>query len=201
MDTLIKYLVDSLQSFENGHGHALHPIPLEPNLSFMGDHVASQPVTGEDLRQLGNFIDRNFNHISSEIKDIRQAQMESPPVFPHYQSVAGNPSCTTCSQHVQPLQQQNDATALSTSIQALSITNPPQVHKSPAPLPIPKVSIPSLGRAPGAWRRAVMQWEEIDPETGLALKDWPSKWYCGDMRTVTGSKRAQRQLVFEEFER
>lgn len=66
--------------------------------------------------------------------------------------------------------------------------------------PIAGVSIPSLGRAPGAWRRAVKQWMEVDPQTGLALKDWPAKWYTGLMRTTTGSLRSQRQVIFEEYE-
>ena len=67
--------------------------------------------------------------------------------------------------------------------------------------PIAGVSIPSLGHAPGAWRRAVKQWTEVDPQTGLALKDWPAKWYTGLMRTTTGSLRSQRQVIFEEYER
>lgn len=68
-------------------------------------------------------------------------------------------------------------------------------------LPIPNVSIPQLGRAPGAWRRAIKQWEDKDPATNIALKDWPAEWYSGDMRTITGSKRSQRQIVFDEFVR
>ena len=72
---------------------------------------------------------------------------------------------------------------------------------SPSSLPIAGVSIPSLGRAPGAWRRAVKQWTEVDPQTGLALRDWPAKWYTGLMRTTTGSLHGQRQIIFEEYNR
>jgi len=66
--------------------------------------------------------------------------------------------------------------------------------------PIAGVSIPSLGHAPGAWRQAIKQWTEVDPQTGLALKDWPAKWYTGLMRTTTGSLRSQQQVIFEEYE-
>jgi len=49
---LIKYLVDSLQSFENGHGGALHPIPIDTTNFFMGDDSAMKPATSEEVRQL-----------------------------------------------------------------------------------------------------------------------------------------------------
>ena len=32
--------MDSLQSYENRHGNALHPIPLGLDQSFMGEHIA-----------------------------------------------------------------------------------------------------------------------------------------------------------------
>ena len=74
------------------------------------------------------------------------------------------------------------------------------VTVSPSSLPIAGVSVPSLGHAPGAWRRAMKQWMEVDPQTGLALRDWPAKWYTGLMRTTTESLRSQRQIIFEEYE-
>ena len=71
---------------------------------------------------------------------------------------------------------------------------------SPSSLPIAGVSIPSLEHAPGAWHRAVKQWTEVDPQTGIALRDWPVKWYTGLMRTTTGSLCSQQQVIFEEYE-
>ena len=58
---------------------------------------------------------------------------------------------------------------------------------SPSSLPIAGVSIPSLGHAPGVWRQVVKQWTEVDPQTGIALRDWLVKWYTCLMRTTTGS--------------
>jgi len=49
---LIKYLVDSLQSFENGHGDALHLIPIDPTNFFMGDDSAMKLATFKEVRQL-----------------------------------------------------------------------------------------------------------------------------------------------------
>ena len=73
-------------------------------------------------------------------------------------------------------------------------------RRSASAPPIADVSIPSLSRAPGAWRRALKQWTEVDPYTGLALKDWPTKWYKGLMKNKTASLQSQRQVIFEEYE-
>ena len=51
VDTLIKYLVYSLQNYESGHGDALHPIPLDPEKTFMGDDLALKPVTNDEFHQ------------------------------------------------------------------------------------------------------------------------------------------------------
>ena len=99
---------------------------------------------------------------------------------------------------------ESTATSASSSRRSESVSSfEPQNSRSVSPsssLPIAGVSIPSLGHAPGAWRRAVKQWTEVDPQTGFALRDWPTKWYTGLMRTTTGSKRGQRQIIFEEYE-
>jgi hypothetical protein len=41
----MKYLMDSLQRYENDYGNALCPVQNEPDQSFMGDHALLQPVT------------------------------------------------------------------------------------------------------------------------------------------------------------
>ena len=50
--------------------------------------------------------------------------------------------------------------------------------------PISGVLVPDLGHSSGAWKRAIKQWEEYDPTTKCALKDWPKDWYTGVMRQV-----------------
>jgi hypothetical protein len=45
----MKYLFDSLQSYESGHTDALCPIQNEPDESFMGDQKALGPVTNEEF--------------------------------------------------------------------------------------------------------------------------------------------------------
>jgi len=35
----MKYLIDSLQSYESGRGNALYPVCTEPEKRFMSDHI------------------------------------------------------------------------------------------------------------------------------------------------------------------
>ena len=60
-------------------------------------------------------------------------------------------------------------------------------------------AIPDLGRTPGAWKRAITQWEEVDPVTKRTLKDWPREWYKGS--SATAGKRIQRKTIFDEYVR
>jgi hypothetical protein len=200
---LIKYLVDSLQSFENGHGSALHPIPIDPTNFFMGDDSATKPATSEEVHQLAASVHRTMDTLSTTVQSALSqtanvtnhpspkstlrlgGQMESinaPRFFDAWNSQIGSESTASCS-----------SKSVSSSQNSRSVS-------PAASLPIAGVSIPSLGHAPEAWRRAIKQWTEVDPQTGLALRDWPAKWYTGLMRTTTGSLRSQRQVIFEEYE-
>jgi hypothetical protein len=228
-DTLIKYLVDSLQSFESGHGDALHPIPIDPTNFFMGDHTAMAPATNEEVRQLSATISRNIQALATTVesvfskttKKMNQHDIshcagqtmgevktaggtnsvgmghEPPGSFqvglPQSNRDEGWDSQMTTISHLPDM---SNSTSDSESTPQRS-----SHRRSVSAPPIPDVSIPSLGRAPGAWRRALKQWIEVDPHTGLALKDWPAKWYRGLMKDKTASLRSQRQVIFEEYER
>jgi hypothetical protein len=212
---LIKYLVDSLQSFETGHGDALHPIPINPTNFFMGDHTAMAPATTEEVRQLSASISRNIQALATTVesalskKTNRQDILQSMPVIQVGEvQTMGGPGLNQLASQV-GLGQSNEqwdcdsqTTAVSQQPDMTSSTSQHSSHRrSATPPPIADVSIPSLGRAPGAWRRALKQWVEVDPQTGFALKDWPAKWYRGLMKDKTASSRSQRQVVFEEYER
>ncbi|KAJ7083872.1 hypothetical protein C8R44DRAFT_651755 [Mycena epipterygia] len=205
VDTLMKYLLDSLQSYETGHGDALCPVPREADKSFMGEHLLVKPVaTGE------------FRSVAAEI--ITQLG-----------KINLNPStCTTCS-HTPRLGDSNCPTANSqsgasaasvrsstpTPMLPVHVGGVPQHREPDEPLPpnsipllsdrvviIPGVFIPDLKKGDDAWLHAVHQWEHGDPEKGLTpLRDWPRAWFSDGMRRVTGSKRSQRKLIFDEYER
>jgi hypothetical protein len=223
-DTLIKYLVDSLQSFESGHGDALHPIPIDPTNFFMGDHTAMAPATNEEVRQLSASISRNIQALATTVEsaflkttkttnhhDISQWMGEVQTVGGTNSAGLGSNQLASSFQVGLPQINEGWDSQMTTISHQPNISNStPQrsrlgSHRRSASAdsapPIADVSIPSLGRAPGAWRRALKQWIEVDPHTGLALKDWPAKWYRGLMKDKTASLRSQRQVIFEEYER
>jgi hypothetical protein len=198
---LIKYLVDSLQSFENGHGDALHPVPIDPTNFFMGDDSAMKPATSEEVRQLAASVNRTAATLSTTVHSVlsqaTNARNHPPSHIGFSQNYeAWNSQNTTISHQVNPTGSATRCHSVSSFDSQSGGSS--MLRSSP---PIAGVSIPSLGHAPGAWRRAIKQWTEVDPQTGLALKDWPAKWYTGLMRTTTGSLRSQRQVIFEEYER
>jgi len=221
-DTLIKYLVDSLQSFESGHGDALHPIPTDPINFFMGDHTATAPATTEEVRQLSASISRNIQALATTVESAfsktTNRQDISQPMIGEVQTVGGTNTAGLGYEHPGSnqlafqvgLPQSNEGwdSQMTTVSHQPHMSDSTSQHsrlgshrRSASAPPIADVSIPSLSRAPGAWRRALKQWTEVDPHTGLALKDWPAKWYRGLMKDKTASLRSQRQVIFEEYER
>jgi hypothetical protein len=221
-------LVDSLQSYESGHGDALHPIPLDPENIFMGDHLALKPVTNHEFYEFKHSLGRLDDKLDSIMSTVALAT--GPPNPSNTGSHAGpERTQTLINKSRTRIQHSHYGPPASISEPALvsivPITDPVEdsnctLPAGPAPvngpatmtatvrrtqalnLPILGVLVPDLGHASGAWKRAIKQWEEYDPTTKCAaLKDWPKDWYTGVMRTVTGSKRSQRQIVFEEYER
>lgn len=211
-DTLIKYLVDSLQSFESGHGDALHPIPIDPINFFMGDHTAMAPATTEEVRQLSASISRNIQTLTTKVESVlsktTNRQDISQPMIGEVQTAGGTNTAGLGYDSEHPGSNLEHPGSNSEHPGLNQLTNSTSQHsrlethrRSSSAPPIADVSIPSLSRTPGAWRRALKQWTEVDPHTGFALKDWPAKWYKGLMKDKTASLRSQRQVIFEEYER
>ncbi|KAG6849407.1 hypothetical protein H0H93_008713 [Arthromyces matolae] len=47
------------------------------------------------------------------------------------------------------------------------------------------IHIPDLSRQDkDVWRKAVEQFETVDPQLGIAMRDWPKAWYSGRMKKV-----------------
>jgi hypothetical protein len=204
----MKYLIDSLQSYESGHGNALHPICAEPDKSFMGDHIAMQTVTAEEFREMKRSVDRKLDSFIGEINSRISMTDQLARV-----SLTTTPSVRT---HVNlgPVRNtQRRAIHRTTSapyLLASPIEEPASGNSSDAEprsrsrqIPIAGVHIPDIGRGCGGWRKAIEQWEHGTPNMpqGLALKDWPKEWHTKGMATVMGVKRSQRKLVADEYAR
>lgn len=204
----MKYLLDSLQSFETGHGNALHPIPLGADQSFMGEHLTTQPASGEQVQQISERVDRKLDEIMKTITTTLSSRAQHVPNIP-------DPSISfTGPERVSRTQLRASRAAsvpytlpnVTESVNASRETSPSERGTSSEPGTVISptfrrynFAIPDLGRAPGAWQRAVKQWEEVDPITKHALRDWPKEWYEGN--SATASKRNQRKTIFEEYVR
>lgn len=211
VDTLIKYLVDSLQSYESGHGDALCPIAKEAEKSFMGDHLRVGPVSTEEYRRRQEIIDEkmaallqaitlnatnSYQHVIRALQSTADTGLDGPQT--RRQITPEGPPGQASGPHTSDHEVTPPA-LFPTQSQQLATTASPA---TPKPIPIPGVSISDLGHSPSAWRKAIQQWEECDPATGLvALKNWPKEWYTGVMRTHTGAKRTTRKTIADEYNR
>ncbi|KAK6991995.1 hypothetical protein R3P38DRAFT_2571614 [Favolaschia claudopus] len=189
VDTLMRYLLDSLHSYEIGHGDALYPFRTQPDKSFMAEHNELQPPSTAEFRLFGNQILKKLDGLRTTVSSqshIISATTSS--CVNHSLSYATSISDS----EARPLQQSPSS---ETSSDEDSNTGVMVV-------PIPGAIIPGVGRDRNAWKRAIDQWFHGDPSQGLhvALKDWPTSWYTGSMRLTTGTLYSNRKLLAEEYE-
>ncbi|KAJ7656034.1 hypothetical protein DFH06DRAFT_1411728 [Mycena polygramma] len=205
VDTLMRYLLDSLQSYESGHGNALYPFRTEPDKSFMGDHNAMQPPTTAEFRALGEQILSKLNGLAAQTP----TQLSVPAIAALVQqtSLSSNdnspsPPPSSLSSHGTP-PARVPVTGGPTQRQSDSLPQMRDGSDSNTVIPIAGAIIPGVGKDSQAWKRAIDQWYLGDPTKGLmvALKDWPTHWYTGSMRLKTGTLYSNRKLLAEEYER
>ncbi|KAJ7151417.1 hypothetical protein C8R43DRAFT_1087984 [Mycena crocata] len=210
VDTLMRYLMDSLQSYETGHGDALCPIPKEADKSFMGDHLLVKPVVTEEFRMISSKLLTAIADISLGNRAVGgNSTSITPTVFSSIAATSSSQTAPSQEAALVPyvsLAIKTTPTDLSFSSFLSSATNPAaSVTSPPVPLSeqvklIPGVFIPDLAKGDFAWREALRQWEE--PNGRLPpLRDWSVDWFTGGMRKVTGSKRNQRKLIAQEYYR
>ncbi|KAF5371482.1 hypothetical protein D9615_009624 [Tricholomella constricta] len=227
VDTLMKYLLDSLQSYENGHGDALHLVPKGFSESFMGEDVEASPVTAGEVRELKRSVDEKFDTMDENLgrkmdevvsritTSFTEAHLVGSRVLqPHHRErssllartarLSATPydlgsRSTSTSSSASNESEGTRSVSDSSGLLACSKQNKKNEHRA---APIQGVAIPNLRAGPDAWKQAVKQWEEGDEAAGLvALKDWPVEWYTRRMRTFTGSKRRDRELIVIAYDR
>ncbi|KAK6969287.1 hypothetical protein R3P38DRAFT_3502114 [Favolaschia claudopus] len=201
VDTLMKYLLDSLQSYETGHADALCPVQNEVDKSFMGEHLLVKPVTTQEFRATTSEIMAKLNAISLDSSNSQNSHRDRHGSLSTTLSTRSYP---TASPPLSPPTQSSPAR--NASVENISNPNTPSRNSrsliSEQVEVIPGVAIPDLKKGDKAWLEAVRQWEHGDESQNLkALRDWPREWYSDGMRKITGSKRSQRKLIFDEYER
>ncbi|KAJ7225060.1 hypothetical protein B0H12DRAFT_1205286 [Mycena haematopus] len=204
VDTLMRYLLDSLQSYESGHGDALYPFRTEPDKSFMGEHNVLQPPTTAEFRLLGDQILAKLAGLATQAvapssivalaAGIEQTSLGDSSVSLH-PPVREDRTDPNCYQSLPSPTSTTDNDPPNTSASAGS--------PSDGFIPVPGAIIPNVGKDATAWKRAIDQWYNGDPSKGLTkpLKDWPDDWYKGAMRLKTGALYSNRKLLADEYER
>lgn len=204
----MRYLMDSLSSYESGHSDALCPISSERDTSFLGESALVRPVTVNEFRVFADNMMKREQTTSCNHAVVALLQSLSVGLN-HQPQTTTTPTGTTQISTTAPshshTQLENQPThprpgpSSSTPFTLKAQANIPDAPKSTSP-PIPGVYIPDLAHGNLAWKSAISQWNRGDPEKGLKpLKEWPVEWYTGSMRLITGSKYAQRKLLGEEF--
>ncbi|KAJ6500206.1 hypothetical protein C8R47DRAFT_1317483 [Mycena vitilis] len=202
VDTLMRYLLDSLQSYESGHGDALNPFRLEADKSFMGDYDALKAPTVAEFRTLSEKILTKLDHVSAPIRSVPWPPNSCAPPPGPVQVTAAFSSMSFSTSTIATTSNQmyvDSSDSLTPPGQDPSLMD---VDKLPTQLPLPGVVIPGIGKDANSWRRAVDQWEFGDRDSGLTpLKDWPPEYYTGAMRLTTGALYGNRKLIALEYER
>lgn len=201
----MKYLMDSLQSYETGHSDALCPIQNEADRSFMGEHHHLEPVSRAEFHSLTSTLVSTI-HIA-----IAEARLPSASPAVAAMSSAGGQSRhqvtpVTTSVTQQPQQQRPPQPTLEADhtqpTLAAKRSQRQQASSPPALLPRPGIFIKHIKPGPRAWLEAVQQWEDGEPESGIKpLKDWEPANYQGVMRTKVAAKRQLRELFATEYHR
>ncbi|KAJ7205193.1 hypothetical protein GGX14DRAFT_368123 [Mycena pura] len=213
VDTLMKYLLDSLQSYESGHGDALYPLRTAPEKSFMGEHTSLQPPTTAEFRIFGDQLMAKLDGLASvsttttagayTTTALMQQTSFPPPPLPLRLTVSpARPTLEATSCHVSQANNSHPGQAMSNSDSDSSLGSIPDISGNTF-VPIPGAIIPGVGKDEIAWKRAIDQWFDGDPARGLTipLKDWPAEMYTGRMRLITGTLYSNRKILAEEFQR
>ncbi|EPQ55141.1 hypothetical protein GLOTRDRAFT_27428, partial [Gloeophyllum trabeum ATCC 11539] len=217
-DTLIRYLLDEITALENEHGDALAPVQTRRDLTFNGEDSLAAPVTVAEHREHADSLDRKLDSFITFFVAYLHGNGPSPPMTAP--TMAASSSHSSVSPSVLPVPpiimspthtlgsagsqslQEHIAVPLTTVSNQTQSERPPRRVRSKRSVPsVPQASIPDLPRGAAGWKVAVRQWEEVDPLTGYALKDWPKSWYTGGMRLVNQQKRFTRRIITEAFVR
>jgi hypothetical protein len=216
VDTLMKYLLDSLQNYEVSHMDALRPIEQEDSGGFCGEKMLTSPVTSAELREFVSSTDRKFDVLMDTLNNIRDASREPasgkahtnrsrPAITSPYPPPSQRPRVAALANQPAPKPSnppQTTPPTLPSSAQTLPLAPPSSVDPLNQPQPPADLLIPGLPHGKDAWREAVKQWEKGDPSAGLhlALKDWPKPWYSRARSQNFGAKRRIREIIGLEFQ-
>ncbi|KAG1732617.1 uncharacterized protein EDB91DRAFT_1251666 [Suillus paluster] len=212
-DTLIRYLLNELSTYENDHSDTLCPTQREADASLLGEHLLVKPVCIQDLQSMQECISADVAGLWSDLCTLAatlcKGQLTHAPESPSHTNMCdldtlysptlpshpGN-SCTTYPRLSPPkeLFLALPCPAVPSSIlpqpstltrMANSLTTGSRL------LPEKGLIIPDI----------VKHWADGDPEHGLLipLQDWLPEWIHGKNKNFFAMKYHQCSVIALEF--
>ncbi|KAF8199486.1 hypothetical protein BJ912DRAFT_921906 [Pholiota molesta] len=213
VNTLMKYLIDSLQSYESSHNDALCPTRVDRLRTFLGEGNLIGPATKQDIHTLAKAL------VSAKVMapQSEKCSLGTRCAGCHPPNAASHLWLPSAPTYLSPPVEIN--AGVLNQLCLLPMQAPPRVaepverpvasatmgrkqrksHKRDS-LPIPGIIIPNLSCRKGLWRDAVVQWEEGDPTIGMmALKDWPKEMYTRMVQEKVSIKLNHNDVAFENL--
>jgi hypothetical protein len=197
-DTLIRYLLDELYHYEEGHGDTLRPVRAERDRSFLGEHLDGHVPSFEAWKRL---LEVQFETLRPHIDGTQRCNQPSSTSVP---SSANVQQMQRCGEHNPTNTVTDQPPSRNASENELEETLTPYANTSSTPLNlhIPKIvkSRKGVQGIPG-WKQAVRDWEAADPQRGhnIALKDWKPEWLTGELKPLFAQMYYQRKVVAREY--
>ncbi|KAJ7923960.1 hypothetical protein B0H13DRAFT_1864427 [Mycena leptocephala] len=191
VDTLMRYLLDSLQSYESGHVDAL-PTPTTAEFRLLGEQIltkleglATRTITPSSIEALAAIQQTSICYAPGAQATLISSISSSQTIFP-----------TTRGRTDLDCRQSLSLTTEGDPPNTPESANTASNGSSKGLIPIPDAIIPSVGNAE-SWKRAITQWDWLTKP----LSEWLDEWHTGDMRLFTGTLYSQRKLLAQEYER
>ncbi|KDR71666.1 hypothetical protein GALMADRAFT_75054 [Galerina marginata CBS 339.88] len=182
-DTLMRYLLDELHTYEEDHSDALCPI----NQKAINDLPPAAAAGLYEMRELARTVEAGLN----ECRNVLQSSMK-PPTYHPCSGRTESTSIPLPHKNLIPVPFRQEMSQPQLNQQ--SVAPPLQVRKEHIHL------IPGLTQrlSSKAWEQVVKDWEHADPSRSLyvAMKDWDPQWHKDTRQT---QKFGQRQRVALEF--
>jgi hypothetical protein len=201
--TLIKYLLDELHYYEEGHSDALRPVQREATTSLLGEHRENRLATVGDLETALSSVHQHFGeHMKNHLQEA------CTTVLGYMQPPAPSP-LPLITPHIIRRGEHGATRHWRTYTHAPLTANAPEQRVSECgqmladslPLGLCIPSVPAHLPPEEGWKSWVKDWESADANRGLTvpLCDWKAEWYSGKVRTKFGVKYGQRKRVALEF--
>ncbi|KAF8956169.1 hypothetical protein BDZ97DRAFT_1708433 [Flammula alnicola] len=226
-DTLIRYLLDELYTYEEDHSDALCPFDHQVSLSHAGEHAEIKPLTAAESRALFTeqslVLEQRFRQLTSLLEPLyarqgmlNHASLIGPGIYPPAQAQQIGSTFTGAIPQPSNIHPSSGVLVNNTYLNSSNIlmagdgidkgsdtcrkNSRPNTSKRAPSLQNPTHIVPEISRALGAeaWEQVIKDWEEADPLRSLHVA--LKDWHPDwHKQNKESAKYGQRRLIATEF--